>query len=192
MPLYFVNDQVEYQVTDKVPEAKTIRKFRETLIQEDVIETLFYCFNQALDDQSIFAKTGQIVNASFVEVPKQRNNRDENQQIKKGQTSDAWKAKLNKLCQTDRDAARLVKRNKMNTATRPTSKLFTAPNLSVPMPSVTWRLTIYRKGNRNPDQTKVMPVKSSMLTVLNWPRRKHRMVWHAQSKVHEKALEPKS
>ncbi|UZJ41963.1 IS5 family transposase [Prosthecochloris sp. SCSIO W1101] len=121
------DDQMEYQITDRlsfkrflglkssdrVPDSKTIWKFRETLIQEEVIEALFYRFNQALDDQSIFAKTGQIVDASFVEVPKQRNSRGENQQIKKGQTPEAWKAKPNKLHQKDRDA-RWAKKNKMN------------------------------------------------------------------------------
>ena len=81
------DDQMEYQITDRlsfkrflglkpsdrVPDSKTIWKFRETLIQEKVIEALFYRFNQALDDQSVFAKTGQIVDASIVEVPRQRN-----------------------------------------------------------------------------------------------------------------------
>ena len=80
------DDQMEYQITDRlsfkrflglkssdrVPDSKTIWQFRETLIQEGIIEALFYRFNQALDDQSIFAKTGQIVDASFVEVPRQR------------------------------------------------------------------------------------------------------------------------
>jgi len=76
------DDQMEFQITDrlsfkrflklktsdKVPDSKTIWKFRETLIQEGVIETLFHRFNEALDDQSVFANTGQIVDASFVEV----------------------------------------------------------------------------------------------------------------------------
>ncbi|HHE33224.1 MAG TPA: transposase, partial [Chlorobaculum parvum] len=57
------DDQTEYQMTDrlsfkrflglkssdKVPDSKTIWKFRETLIQEEVIEALFFRFNQALD-----------------------------------------------------------------------------------------------------------------------------------------------
>lgn len=66
-----------------------------------------------MDDQSIFAKTGQIVDASFVEVPRQRNSRDENDQLKKGQTPESWKARPNKLRQKDRDA-RWTKKNKMN------------------------------------------------------------------------------
>ena len=76
------DDQMEYQITDRlsfkrflglkpsdrVPDSKTIWKFRETLIQEEVIEALFYRFNQALDDQSVFAKTSQIVDASTVHL----------------------------------------------------------------------------------------------------------------------------
>jgi len=89
------DDQMEFQITDRlsfkrflglkssdrVPDSKTIWKFRETLIQEGIIEALFYRFNQALDDQSIFAKEGQIVDASFVEVPRQRNTREENKPL---------------------------------------------------------------------------------------------------------------
>lgn len=114
-----INDRLSFKrflglkSSDRVPDSKTIWKFRETLIQEGVIEALFHRFNQALDDQSIFANTGQIVDASFVEVPRQRNTRDENDQIKKGQTPESWKAKPNKLRQKDRDA-RWTKKNKMN------------------------------------------------------------------------------
>ena len=113
------DDQMEYQITDrlsfrrflglkssdKVPDSKTIWKFRETLIQEGVIE--------ALDAQWLFASTGKIVDASFVEVSRQRNSRDENQQNKKGETPEAWKQKPNKLRQKDRDA-RWTKKNQMN------------------------------------------------------------------------------
>ena len=35
--------------------------------------------------------------ASVVEVPKQRNSRDENNQIKKGETPEAWLEQPNKL-----------------------------------------------------------------------------------------------
>jgi len=65
---------------------------------------LFFRINQALDEQSIFAQNGQIVDASIVEVPRQRNSREENEQIKQGQTPEAWKQKPNKLRQKDRDA----------------------------------------------------------------------------------------
>ena len=121
------DDQTEYQITDrlsfkrflglkasdKVPDSKTIWKFRETLIQEDVIEALFFRFNQALDEQCIFAKNGQLVDASIVEVPRQRNSREENAQIKQGQTPEARKEKPNKLRQKDVDA-RWLKKNHVN------------------------------------------------------------------------------
>jgi len=121
------DDQMEFQIidrlsfkrflgfksSDRVLDSKTIWKFRETLIEEGVIEALFFRFNQALDDQSVFAKTGQIIDASFVEVPRQRNTLEENKQIKQGQTPEAWKAKPNKLRQKDRDA-RWTKKNKMS------------------------------------------------------------------------------
>ncbi len=121
------DDQMEYQITDrlsfkrflglkasdKVPDSKTIWKFRETLIQEELIEALFFRFNQALDEQCIFAKNGQMVDASIVEVPCQRNSREENELIKAGQTPESWKQKPNKLRQKDRDA-RWVKKNKTN------------------------------------------------------------------------------
>jgi IS5 family transposase len=121
------DDQMEYQITDrlsfrrflklkasdKVPDSKTVWKFRETLIEEGVIEALFERFNQALDDQCVFAKTGQIVDASFVEVPRQRNTRDENAQVKQGETPEAWKQQPNKLRQKDVDA-RWTRKNKMN------------------------------------------------------------------------------
>jgi IS5 family transposase len=123
--LYNVSDdQMEYQImdrltfkrflglkiSDRVPDSKTIWKFRETLIFEEVIEALFYRFNKALDDQSIFANKGQIVDASFVEVPRQRNTREENKEIKAGITPEAWKDKPHKLRQKDVDA-RWVKKN---------------------------------------------------------------------------------
>jgi len=72
------------------------------------IEALFF-----RSQQHIFANAGQIIDASFVEVPRQRNTRHENELIKQGETPEAWKAKPNKLRQKDRDA-RWAKKNQMN------------------------------------------------------------------------------
>lgn len=89
------DDQVEFQITDrlsfmrflnlklsdKVPDSKTIWLFRESLINNGVIEKLFVRFNDALDKQGVFANEGRMVDASFVEAPRQRNTREENKQI---------------------------------------------------------------------------------------------------------------
>ena len=62
-----INDRLSFKrflglkSSDRIPDSKTIWKFRATLIQEGIIEALFYRFNQAPDDQSIFAKTGQML-----------------------------------------------------------------------------------------------------------------------------------
>ena len=121
------DDQMEYQIldrrsfmrflglkiSDKVPDSKTIWKFRETLLDEGVIEVVFYRFNDMLDQHNLFAQTGQIVDASFVEAPRQRNSREENSLIKAGQTPEAWKENPHKLRQKDIDA-RWVKKNNIS------------------------------------------------------------------------------
>ncbi len=122
------DDQLEYQIvdrasfkrflelkkSDKVPDSKTFWLFREDLIQKDVIMALFKIFNETLDAAGIFANEGKIVDASFVEVPRQRNTRAENKHIKEtGTVPEEWKEKRNKLSQKDIDA-RWTKKNQTN------------------------------------------------------------------------------
>lgn len=119
------DDQLEYQITDrasfkrflglkksdKVPDSKTFWFFREQLIKKDVIMVLFKTFNETLDAAGVFANEGKMVDASFVEAPRQRNTREENKHIKEtGTAPDAWKEKPHKLCQKDTDA-RWTKKN---------------------------------------------------------------------------------
>jgi IS5 family transposase len=54
---------------------------------------------------------GKIIDASFVEVPRQRNKVSENEQIKEGKGEDLWKDKPNKKRQKDIDA-RWTKKDK--------------------------------------------------------------------------------
>jgi transposase, IS5 family len=119
------DDQAEYQITDrlsfmrflnlkmsdKVPDSKTIWNFREALIEKGVVEKLFERFNAALDQQGVFANEGRMVDASFVEAPRQRNTREQNKEIKSGQIPEPWKVKPHKLRQKDLDA-RWTKKNK--------------------------------------------------------------------------------
>lgn len=112
------DDQVEYQMRDrlsfvrflglrledKVPDAKTVWLYREQLSQAGVIETLFNDFDGYLHAQGYRAMGGQIIDASIVAVPIQRNGRDENEQIKHGETPEAWADKVAKRRQKDTDA----------------------------------------------------------------------------------------
>ena len=112
------DDQVAYQLRDrlsfmrflglgledKVPDAKTVWLYREQLARAGVIEGLFGDFDGYLETQGYLAMGGQIIDASIVPVPKQRNSRDENATIKQGETPAGWKDKAAKLSQKDTDA----------------------------------------------------------------------------------------
>lgn len=110
------DDQMEYQIldrmsfmrflglkiSDKVPDAKTIWHFREQLVKREAIGALFGQFLGSLERTGLVLHEGSIVDASFVEVPKQRNRPDENKEIKGGKTPAGWEK--NKLAQKDVDA----------------------------------------------------------------------------------------
>ena len=98
--LYKLSDeQTEYQINDRmsfmrflgfglesrVPDAKTIWLFRETLTKAKIIEDLFKLFNAQLEEAKLITHTGSIVDATFVDAPRQRNTRDENALIKAGE-----------------------------------------------------------------------------------------------------------
>jgi transposase, IS5 family len=89
---------------DAIPDQKTIWLFRETLAQAGTIKKLFDRFGRLLNDAGYTAQKGQIIDASFVEVPRQRNTRDENDLVKHGETPQAWEAHPAKLRQKDVDA----------------------------------------------------------------------------------------
>jgi len=112
------DDQVEYQVRDRlsftrflnlgledtVPDGTTLWLFREKLAKAGLIETLFGRFGQHLEAQGYIARGGQIVDATIVPVPIQRNTRGENETIKTDETPRGWAEKPAKLRQKDTDA----------------------------------------------------------------------------------------
>jgi len=98
------------QTENQIPDEKTVWAFRETLTQTDTMKKLFEMFDRYLNDAGYKARKGQIIDASFVEVPRQRNSRDENEEITQGTTPDAWIDNPSKLSQKDLDA-RWTKKN---------------------------------------------------------------------------------
>jgi IS5 family transposase len=112
------DQQVEYQIIDrmsfkkflglesgdKVPDEKTIWAFREKLTQMGIVEDLFIQFRIYLGDKGLIFNEGKIIDASFTEVPRQRNNRDENKQIKEDNGDELWNDKPNKKSHKDIDA----------------------------------------------------------------------------------------
>ena len=112
------DEQVEYQVRDRlsfsrflglaiedsIPDATTLWLFREKLARAGLIEQLFDRFDQHLAAKGYMARGGQIIDASIVLVPTQRNSRDENAELQAGRTPAGWKQKPAKVRQKDRDA----------------------------------------------------------------------------------------
>jgi len=98
---------------DRVPDAKTIWLFRELLVRAKAVETLFDAFNAHLRDHGYLAMSGQIVDATIVAAPKQRNSDAEKDALKAGRIPEAWKDEPAKLRQKDRDARWTMKRGRV-------------------------------------------------------------------------------
>jgi IS5 family transposase len=60
-------------LADTVPDANTIWTFREALKKADAIDSPFRRFDEALRSEGFLAMSGQIVHATIVATPKQRN-----------------------------------------------------------------------------------------------------------------------
>jgi len=104
-------------LSDTVPDANTIWTFREALTRaklddKPAIEVLFRAYETALTRAGFLAMGGQIIDASIVAAPKQRNTDGEKAEIKAGCIPEAWKAKPAKLRQKDRDARWTMKWSK--------------------------------------------------------------------------------
>ena len=87
-----------------MPDATTVWLFRETLAKAGLVKTLFERFNRHLDAKGYIARGGQIIDATIVSAPKQRNTREENEAIRAGQTPEGWEDKPAKNAQKDKEA----------------------------------------------------------------------------------------
>lgn len=119
------DDQIEYQINDRmsfmrfldltiaddIPDSKTIWNFRDRLIDLELVEICFDIFLEELKSLNLIINEGKIVDASFVEVPKQRNNKSENDQIKNGEIPESFTENPNKQAQKDTDARWTTKNN---------------------------------------------------------------------------------
>ncbi len=95
-------------LSDRVPDEKTVWAFREQMGRLGLDRELFEQFDARLRENGFAARKGQIVDASIVSAPRQRNTRAENEEIKEG--FEPWDWDENKLRQKDLDA-RWTKKN---------------------------------------------------------------------------------
>ena len=99
------------------PDANTIRLFGERLTEAKAITVLFEAFDNRLRTTGYLAMGGQIVDATLVAAPKQRNTQEEKGAIKAGKTaSEVWPDTPAKAAQKDVDARWTVKFAKARTA----------------------------------------------------------------------------
>lgn len=125
--LYGLSDeQAEFQIMDRrtfgrflglgegerVPDATTIWRFREALVEAGAVERLFARFDAHLKAAGYLAMGGQIIDASLVAAPRQRMADTERETVKGGGIPEDWKAKPAKLAQKDRDARWTLKRGR--------------------------------------------------------------------------------
>ena len=87
---FLINDRMSFMrflglsLADRVPDARTIWLFREKLTKAGAIEPLFARFDAVLRASGFIAMSGQIVDATLVAAPRQRNSEDEKKAIKGG------------------------------------------------------------------------------------------------------------
>jgi IS5 family transposase len=119
---YQINDRLSWKrflgltLSDKAPDRTTFWEFREKLKNSGVYDELFKLFRLKMEELNVITHKGTIVDASFVDVPRQRNTREENKIIKEGGIPEAWETEenVNKLEQKDLDAEWAKKNNEVH------------------------------------------------------------------------------
>ena len=115
---FLINDRLSFMrflglgLSDRVPDARTIWLFREKLGKAGAIKPLFARFDATLRAAGYIAMGGQIVDASLIAAPKQRNTEEEKKAIREGRIPEGWQGKPAKLAHKDRDARWTVKFSK--------------------------------------------------------------------------------
>jgi len=102
---------------DAVPDANTLWDFREALIAADALDSLFARLDRAITEGGYLPMAGQIVDATLVAAPRQRNTEDEKARIKAGESADKiWPDKPARARQKDTDGRWTVKHSKAKPA----------------------------------------------------------------------------
>lgn len=109
---YQINDRLSFMrflglgLGDRVLDSNTLSNFENKLAEAKVMEELFCMFDAVLEREGLITHKGTIVDATFVDAPRQRNSRDENKKIKNNEIPEEWEKPENKpkLAQKDTDA----------------------------------------------------------------------------------------
>jgi len=97
---------------DAIPDGNTVWDFREALDRDERkgSERLFARFDSMLEAHGLIGYEGSIIDASFLDAPRQRNTRKQNEEIKKGERPEGFEKDTPKGKQKDCEA-RWAKKN---------------------------------------------------------------------------------
>ncbi len=145
---YLINDRLSFMrflglgLSDRVPDAKTLWLFRERLTQAGAIEGLFNRFDTTLRCAGYLPMSGQILDATLVAAPKQRNTNAEKADLRAGRIPEDWQDKPSKLSHKDRHARWTLKFTK---AKRQDDGTIPSTDLAIPFFGYKSHISIDRK-----------------------------------------------
>lgn len=146
-PYSLSDEAIEFQIKDRlsfqrflglgldgtVSDATMVWLFRERLVKDKAIDKLFARFDTALTDRGYLAMGGQIIDATVLPAPKQRNIQEEKAACLEGRIPELWKDKPAKLRQKDRDARWSIKYTKAKVKDGADPNTFKPVDLAIPM-----------------------------------------------------------
>jgi len=145
---YLINDRLSFMrflglgLSDRVPDAKTVWLFRERLTLAGAIDGLFNRFDITLRSAGYLPMSGQILDATLVAAPKQRNTNAEKVDLREGRNPEDWQNKPAKLSHKDRHARWTLKFTK---AKRQDDGSMPAMDLAIPFFGYKSHISIDRK-----------------------------------------------
>jgi len=145
---YLINDRLSFmcflglELSDLVPDAKTVWLFRECLTQAGVIDVLFNRFDASLRNAGYLPMSGQILDATLVAAPKQRNTNGEKIDLWEGRIPQDWQDKPSKLSHKDRHVRWTLKFTK---AKRQEDGTIPSTDLAIPFCGYKSHVSIDRK-----------------------------------------------
>ncbi|GBQ88255.1 transposase [Acetobacter nitrogenifigens DSM 23921 = NBRC 105050] len=129
------DEQVEYPVNDRL--------FRERLTQADAIDVLFDCLDVTLRDAGYLPmSSGQILDATLVTAPRQRNTNSGKADLREGRIPQDWQDRPLKLSRKDRHARwtlKFIKAKQQEDGTLSTT------DLAIPLFGYKLHISIVRK-----------------------------------------------
>ncbi|BAK82470.1 IS5 family transposase [Komagataeibacter medellinensis] len=145
---YLINDRLSFMrflglaLSDRVPDAKTVWLFRERLTEAGAIQKLFERFDATLRNAGYLPMSGQILDATLVAAPKQRNTNAEKVDLREGRIPQDWQDKPAKLSHKDRHARWTLKFTK---AKRQEDGTLPSTDLAIPFFGYKSHISIDRK-----------------------------------------------